>query len=282
MTVHYPSPRQLLRVALPALLAAQFLVWPLVSLRSPHAGLIAAELIVVGFMVLFIRRRRLVYEDLLLLNAAPLATLATALLTGLAATFVIAEFDLLWTEGLALMDLSPPLDFQRSLLEIQLVRTPLDGILGLLAVVLFPGSCEELFFRGFALTSLCAHRGPKAALVGSSLLFALAHLNPWQFPALLLFGGFLGLLTYWTHSIYPAILAHLTNNLVSFLGVNLRAYLGLELFSPFQHLPWPLTAIALLVLTAGLLRLRRQPTFVPLINRSPAAVRIPGSLFPHN
>jgi len=282
LTAFYPSPGQLLRVALPALLVAQFLVWPLISLHSPHAGLIAAELIVVWFMALFIRRRRLASADLLLLNAVPLATLVIALLTGLAATLVIAEFDLFWAQGLVLADLSPPLDFQRSLLEIQLVRTPLDGITSLLAVVLFPGLCEELFFRGFVLTSLCAHRGPTAALVGSSLLFSLAHLNPWQLPALLLFGGFLGLLTYWTHSIYPAILTHLTNNLVSLVGVNLRAYLGLELFSPFQHLPWPLVTISLLLLLAGLLLLRRQPTIMPLVNAPPPTFRIPGDLFPHN
>jgi len=278
-TMIYPTPAQLLRVSLPALLMAHFLVWPLIGLRSAHAGLIAAELVIIWFMALFIRRRRLAPENLLLLNAAPLGSLAIAAATAFFASLVIAEFDLLWGLGLAFFDLAPPLSLQRGLLEVQIARTPLEMILGFLALALFPGVCEELFFRGFVFTGLYAHRGPTTALLGSALLFALAHFNPWQLPALLLFGLFLGLLVYWTHSIYPAILAHFINNLLSFAGVNLRAYFGLELFTPFQPLPLPFTLAAVLLLIAGLLLLRRQPVVVELIDgqtdlSKPDAVRI--------
>jgi membrane protease YdiL (CAAX protease family) len=262
----YPTPAQLLRVSLPALLIAHFLVWPLIGLRSSHAGLIAAELVIVWFMALFMRRQRMIPENLLLLNAVPPSSLVIVAATAFFASLAIAEFDLLWGQVLALIDLEPPLSLQRGLLEIQIVRTPLEMILGLLAVAAFPGVCEELFFRGFVFTGLCAHRSPTTALLGSALLFALAHFNPWQLPALLLFGLFLGLLVYWTHSIYPAILAHVVNNLVSFAGTNLRAYFGLEFFTPFQPLPLPFTATAVLLLIAGLLLLRRQPAVVELID----------------
>ena len=262
----YPTPAQLLRVSLPALLMAHFLVWPLIGLRSAHAGLIAAELVIVWFMALFIRRRRLVPENLLLLNATSSGSLAIAAATAFFASLAIAEFDLLWGRGLAYFDLAPPLSLQRGLLEAQIARTPLEMILGLLAIGLFPGVCEELFFRGFVFTGLYAHRGSATALLGSALLFALAHFNPWLLPALLLFGLFLGLLVYWTHSIYPAILAHLVNNLFSFAGVNLRAYFGWEFLTPSQPLPLHFTAVAVLLLIAGLMLLRKQPVAVDLID----------------
>ena len=272
----YPKLGQILRLALPALLLAQFLIWPLVGLHSPRAGLIAAELVIIWLMVFFIRRRHLVFEDILLLNATPVATLIIVAATAVGASLTIAEFDLLWARLLAELDLELPLSIQRSLLEIQVVDSLPELLLGLLAVALAPALCEELFFRGFAFTGLYVHYGPRMAVAGTALLFALAHFNPWQLPTLLLFGLFLGLLVYCTHSIYPAILAHLINNLISFAGVNLRAHWGLEELAPFRHLPLPVTSIALLILIGGLFLLRRQPTIIPLPPRQlPSVERIP-------
>jgi membrane protease YdiL (CAAX protease family) len=260
----YPRFSQIARVALPAFFLAQFLVWPIMGLSLPRLGLIAAELVIVWFMALFIRRHRLRAEDLLLLNATPLPTLLLTLPIAVCASLVIAEFDLFWGQALERVDLGMPLSFQRTQLEIQLVRDLPDALLALAAVVLMPGLCEELFFRGFAFTGLYAHHGPRIALWASALIFAAAHFNPWQLPALFLFGLFLGLLVFWTHSIYPAILAHAANNALSAAGVNLRTYYGLESLGPSQHLPMPLALVALLLLLFGLLLLRRQPTIMPL------------------
>ena len=151
------------------------------------------------------------------------------------------------------------------MLEIQLIRDYAEAPLGLAALVLVPALCEELFFRGFVFTGLYAHYGPRWALLGSSVFFAGSHFNPWQFLPLLVFGLFLGALVHWTHSIYPAILAHAINNLASVAGINLRTYWGLEDFGPSQHLPLHLALLALLALLAGLFLLRRQPTIMPLL-----------------
>ena len=158
-----------------------------------------------------------------------------------------------------------PLSFQKNLLEIQLIRGYAEAPLGLAALVLVPALCEELFFRGFVLTGLYAHYGPRWALLGSSVLFAVSHLNPWQFLPLLVFGLFLGTLVHWTHSIYPAIVAHGINNLTAVAGINLSTYLGLEDFGPSQHLPPHLALLAFLALLAGLFLLRRQPAIMPLL-----------------
>ena len=107
--------------------------------------------------------------------------------------------------------------------------------------------------------------GRVGPLGGSALLFAISHFNPWQLLPLFLFGLFLGALVYWTHSIYPAMLAHAVNNLASITGVNLRTYLGLDGLGPSQHLPMPLALLAGLVLLGGLLLLSRQPAIMPLL-----------------
>ena len=153
---------------------------------------------------------------------------------------------------------------QRSLLELQLGRDLAEMALVLASVVAAPALAEELFFRGLVFTGLCAFYGARAGILGSALLFAAAHLTPWHFPALLVFGLFLAALVYWTHSIYPAVLAHALNNLISAGSVNLRTHQGLELVAPDRYLPLPLAALALFVLLGAVLLLRRYSPFLPL------------------
>ena len=267
MRTHYPHFPQVLRVALPALLLAHFIVWPIVGLLSLHAGIIAAECTLLWFVALYIRRHRLIAEDLLLFNATPAATLLLTIPATICCSLVIAELDLYMAYLLGLIDLSMPLSFQKNLLEIQIVRGLAEIPKGLVTLVLVPVFCEEPLFRGLVFTSLCAHYGPRWALGGSALLFAISHFNPWQMIPLFLFGLFLGALVYWTHSIYPAMLAHAINNLTSIIGINLRTYLGIDGLGPSQHLPMPLALLASLLLLAGLLLLSRQPTIMPLLTR---------------
>ena len=265
MRTHYPRFPQVLRVALPALLLAHFAVWPIVGLLSLHAGIMAAECTLLWFVALYIRRHRLIAEDLLLLNATPTATLLLTIPVAICCSLVIAEFDLYLAQLLGRIDLSMPLSFQKTLLEIQVVRGLADVPKGLVIIVLAPVICEEPLFRGLVFTSLYAHYGPRWALGGSALLFAVSHFNPWQLIPLFLFGLFLGALVYWTHSIYPAMLAHAVNNLASITGVNLHTYFGLEGLGPSQHLPVPLVMLAGLILLAGLLLLSRRPAIMPLL-----------------
>ena len=265
MHAYYPRFSQILRVALPALLLAHFVVWPIVGFLSLHAGIIAAECTLLWFVTLYIRRHRPIAEDLLLFNATPTATLVLTIPVTICCSLVVAEFDLYLAKLLGRIDLSMPLSFEKNLLEIQIVRRLAEVPKGLVTLVLAPVFCEEPLFRGLVFTSLCAHYGPRWALGGSALLFAISHFNPWQLLPLFLFGLFLGALVYWTHSIYPAMLAHAVNNLASITGVNLHIYLGIDGIGPSQHLPVSLALLAGLILLGGLLLLSRQPTIMPLL-----------------
>ena len=265
MNTFYPRLGQILRVNIPAILLAQLLIWPLVGLSFPHIGIIAAETTLLWFMALYIRRYHLSAEDLLLLNATSIPTLLLTVPLAICCSFVVAELDLYWASFLDTQNLAMPLSYEKNLLQLQVVNDFADVLKAVAALVLAPAFCEELFFRGFVLTGLCAHYGPRWALGGSAFLFAASHINPWQFIPLFVFGLFLGALVYWTHSIYPALLAHAINNLVSVAGINLHAYWGIESLGPSQHLPIPIALLATLLLFAGLFLLSRQSAIMPLL-----------------
>ncbi len=87
----------------------------------------------------------------------------------------------------------------------------------LLGSLLVPIS-EESYFRGFAYPALRDRVGKPAAMVLVSLFFALIHLDPWGFPALVLAGLALVWLYDRTESIWPPIIAHaLWNTIVTAL-----------------------------------------------------------------
>jgi|GEM_PF-4371647 len=87
----------------------------------------------------------------------------------------------------------------------------LAAMIFLLAIV--PPIAEETLFRG-ALLHAWLPRGKTAALWHTAVLFALVHLQPQEFPALLLLGLFLGAVTLMTGSVYPAMAIHGMNNLM--------------------------------------------------------------------
>jgi membrane protease YdiL (CAAX protease family) len=108
--------------------------------------------------------------------------------------------------------------------------------------------CEEIAFRGYVQTTLALRRGPAIAIGGAAVLFALLHLNPVLFPALVVLGAVFGWLTWRAGSIWPAVLAHAVNNAIT-------SSLVLTLDAPPQERP-PLPALlATMVLGASALLL---------------------------
>lgn len=282
---YYPTLRHILLLCFFAFPLAQFAVFPLLAEVSVRLGLLAAELFLLWVALLAIRRRRWVVEDLLLLNAVRPAALywTPVAATGAALLAVAADLQLgrIFESG----GWGPPLAFQRYLLEIQLAPD-LSGLgLVILTVVLLPAVCEEAFFRGFVYTGLRYHYGPLTALIGSALIFAAAHFNPWQFPALFALGLFLAGLVHWTHSLYPAIVAHAVNNALNVLAVNVRSQTGHDYLGAFEPLPMIAVAAAAVALAGGMWKIRIQRPIMPVISphsRPAPADGIPESWRPQN
>ncbi len=72
---------------------------------------------------------------------------------------------------------------------------------------------EEFIFRGVILDGLLKKHSPYRAIMVSSLLFAIVHLNPWQFVTAFIMGLFIGWVYYRTGSLSMAIIIHGANNL---------------------------------------------------------------------
>lgn len=81
-----------------------------------------------------------------------------------------------------------------------------------LKVVILAPVIEELIFRGVIMHGLMRNYSKFTAVFISALMFALWHLNPWQFPATFILGLVLGILMLRTRSIYLCIIGHAINN----------------------------------------------------------------------
>ena len=111
---------------------------------------------------------------------------------------------------------------------------------------------EEALFRGIIMGGLLACRSKYQAAIWSAVLFAIYHMNPWQFPVALI----LGLVFAWwiiqTGSLLPCLLGHALNN---FLAITLsRSEIPgfAENLEVLIFLPWWVDVFAVLLAAIGL------------------------------
>jgi membrane protease YdiL (CAAX protease family) len=87
------------------------------------------------------------------------------------------------------------------------------GIWGeIMRIVIIAPIVEELIFRGVIMNGFIRNYSKTGAIIYSALLFALFHLNPWQFPATFLLGIVLGFVRIRTKSVLACILGHAIHN----------------------------------------------------------------------
>lgn len=122
----------------------------------------------------------------------------------------------------------------------------------LTAVVAAP-LCEEWLCRGVILKGLLKHTTPAKAIIHSSIIFAVMHLNPWQAIPAFCIALAIGWVYYRTRSLWPCIFMHAVNNGLSFLMLFIFPDAGMDtsLYDIAGSHYLPLYARAL-VLAAGL------------------------------
>ncbi len=92
----------------------------------------------------------------------------------------------------------------------------LEYIIGIVAIAVIPGFCEEYFFRGILQKNLnLIFKNHHAAIIVSSLLFSAFHLQFYGFFPRLFLGVFFGYLFYWSGSLIYPVIAHAFNNFLS-------------------------------------------------------------------
>ena len=85
-----------------------------------------------------------------------------------------------------------------------------------LSLVIVAPILEELLFRGIILDGQLRKYSPVKAILISSVIFTLFHLNPWQLAVIFL-AVFMGWVYYKSQSVGLAIISHATNNLMGLL-----------------------------------------------------------------
>lgn len=85
--------------------------------------------------------------------------------------------------------------------------------IGILVLCIIAPIAEEYLFRGLMMRKMLKWNiSPWYAIIGSSIMFGLIHLNPAQIPGAIILGIFMAWMCYRTRSLIPGIIIHITNN----------------------------------------------------------------------
>jgi membrane protease YdiL (CAAX protease family) len=127
----------------------------------------------------------------------------------------------------------------------------------LFMLVILAPVLEELFFRGLMLRGFLSHYGAAKAILGSALLFAAAHFNPWQFSAAFCAGLLFGWWFLRTGSLLPCIIGHAVHNGLPFLLLLFQLRIP-GYTEPGSFQPYWFDLLGVLLLAAGILLLHRK------------------------
>ena len=90
------------------------------------------------------------------------------------------------------------------------------NVLGAISIAIMAPLVEELLFRGAIEGHLLKQgKSPVAAILISSLIFGIVHINPAQVPFAFAIGAVFGWLYYRTGSVVPGIIGHFINNSIA-------------------------------------------------------------------
>ena len=85
--------------------------------------------------------------------------------------------------------------------------------IGILVLCIIAPIAEEYLFRGLMMRKMLRWNiSPWYAIIGSSIMFGLIHINPAQIPGAIIMGIVMAWMCYRTKSLIPGIIIHITNN----------------------------------------------------------------------
>lgn len=149
-----------------------------------------------------------------------------------------------------------PIDESEYLMSARLMDS---GFASLLVVCLIAPVVEEMLFRGLILRSFLVNYSVNRAIVLSSLLFALFHMNLYQLPVAFIAGCLFAWLYVRTRSLWASILAHALYNACAMLlwtTYDVSDYLDNQALTDVQFNAWWVTLLAILSTVIGLRMLR--------------------------
>lgn len=171
------------------------------------SGLIASAVVQLLLMWLYLRKN----DRIKLLGLHDFGTIPLHKATGLAILLVVAAmiFNFLYAQyvipGIGMQD-----EMKKILAEI--ARTPINLVAMFVAIAIAAPVVEELLFRGFLQNALTKYVPVWGAIILSSFLFSLVHLQPYAIPGLMSLSLAFGYLYHRTGSLRTNILLHMANN----------------------------------------------------------------------
>lgn len=108
------------------------------------------------------------------------------------------------------ISLIPMPEFIKRLFE--MMNKDMNNFWAFATVIALAPIFEEYIFRGVILNGLLKRISPFKAILISSLLFGLVHLNPWQFVSAMVIGLFAVWIYYRTKNLLLCMLIHFANN----------------------------------------------------------------------
>jgi membrane protease YdiL (CAAX protease family) len=209
-------------------------------------GLLATEvLLILGPTLFYLRLAGLPLRQTLRLNRISLGLGLAALMIGVGVWLVDAILSGVVTSLMG---------YSVSLGPGAIPSHALDALVITVSLCVAAPVCEEILFRGAILGAYQAVRPAKAAIIITSLLFAVFHLQLQGLAALLPI-AFLVTYTAWrANSLYASMLVHFANNSMAALTLVVYA-LRPDVVLPFPSLP--AAGIGVLILVAGVLLLNR-------------------------
>ena len=182
--------------------------------------------------------------------------------------------------------------FYASLQELLSPKGSAVDLIGAFATLALIGPiCEELLFRGMILggfLKIAGDRTPNSNQAASTrpgvnlfwpvlfqaFLFALVHLNPWQFAYALPMGYLFGWLRVRSGSLWPCIVLHCGNNLLAIILVYFAPpiqFLNSGIYSSIEHVPVPLLLLAGVLCALAIFLLERRARIITRPSEVPAA-----------
>ncbi len=117
---------------------------------------------------------------------------------------------------------------------------------------------EEFLFRGLILQGFLARYSATKAVFWSALLFALFHLNPWQFAGALVLGLLFGWVVVQTGTLVPGVIGHAVANgwplVLGVLDIEIQGFNRMGESVEFQ--PWWMNLTGFLLVLFGLFLLK--------------------------
>lgn len=111
---------------------------------------------------------------------------------------------------------------------------------------------EELLYRGILLNGMLNKYNPKKAIFYSAIIFGIAHLNIPQGINAFFLALLLGMVYYYTKSLYICMFMHFTNNLL----VNFVLYPSSRFWTILLYILIPIIGVVLMILSIKILNFR--------------------------